>query len=154
PSESAHRPAALPRPEPLLLCGRLAAAAQAALCVCVGLLALPEAARAAPSRASVLLTECRSRASLRASLVAYADSILPPARAAAGEAFWFAGRSYARASLRDSAIACFRRAVAARGEEEERCDLADALMIRRAAGDIEAALALFAAPPGQPEGAA
>jgi len=43
------------------------------------LAALPPAAHAGepPSRASILMTACPSRASLRASLIAYADSILP-----------------------------------------------------------------------------
>ena len=118
------------------------------------LAALPPAAHAGepPSRASILMTACPSRASLRASLIAYADSILPAEPAIAGEAYFFAGQSYVRASLPDSAIACFERAVAARGEEEERFALADALLMRRGEGDIETVIALIESAPGQPTG--
>jgi hypothetical protein len=85
----------------------------------------------------VLLTLCPSRASLRASLLFYADSIQSSQAAYAGEALTYAGQSYDRASLRDSAIACYRRAVATRGGDDERLALADDLLIRRGEGDVE-----------------
>jgi hypothetical protein len=111
--------------------------------VALGLLAAtlavtPPAARAgtAPSRSQVLLTLCPSRESLRASLLYYADSIQAVRPAYAGEGLTLAGQSYARASMNDSAIVCFRRAVATRGEDDEAMALADALLMRRGEGDL------------------
>lgn len=115
------------------------------LLVWAGLAAVPLAAHAgtAPSRSQVLLTLCPSRASLRVSLIGYADSIQPTRPEYAGEALAFAGQSYGRASLPDSAIACFQRAVATRGGDDERFGLADALLLRRREGDLEGAIAVI-----------
>jgi len=110
-----------------------------------GLATGPFAAHAgtAPSRSQVLLTLCPSRTSLRASLVGYADSIQSTGPEYAGEALAFAGQSYGRASLPDSAIACFQRAVATRGGDDERFGLADALLLRGQEGDLETAIAVI-----------
>lgn len=110
-----------------------------------GLATGPFAAHAgtAPSRSQVLLTLCPSRTSLRASLVGYADSIQSTGPEYAGEALAFAGQSYGRASLLDSAIACFQRAVATRGGDDERFGLADALLLRGQEGDLETAIAVI-----------
>jgi len=122
--------------------GRTAGAAL--LFAWAGLAAVSPAAHAgtAPSRSQVLLTLCPSRASLRASLLAYADSVQPTLPPYAGEALTFVGQSYGRASLPDSAIACFRRAVATRGGDDERFGLSDALIRRGREGDLEAAIAV------------
>jgi hypothetical protein len=96
-----------------------------------------------PSRSQVLLTMCPSRESLRASLLDYADSIQASKPPYAGEGLTFAGHSYARASMRDSAILCFRRAVATRGDDDEATALADELFMRRAPGDLEAVTAFL-----------
>lgn len=111
---------------------------------CSTLALLPHASGAvAPSRSQVLLTLCPSRTSLRASLLFYADSIQAKQPPYAGEALTYAGQSYDRASLRDSAIACFRRAVATRGGDDERLALVDDLLIRREEGDLEAGIQLL-----------
>ena len=124
-----------------------ARAGGSALVLCgLALAAMPYAAHAgtAPSRSRVLLTLCPSRESLRASLLDYADSVRASQPPYAGEALHYAGVSYARASLPDSAIACFLRAVAARRGDEERLALADALLLRGREGDLEATNALLA----------
>jgi len=95
----------------------------------------------APSRPQVLLTECPSRETLRAGLLHYADSVRVTEPLNAGEALYLAGTSFARAGLRDSAIRCFERADSARGGDEERLALADALLLRRREGDLEAVIA-------------
>jgi len=112
--------------------------------LCAALLALPHAARAvAPSRSQLLLTLCPSRTSLRASLLTYADSIQGKQPVLAGEALTYAAQSYDRASLRDSAIACFQRALTARGGDDERLGLADDLLFRHNEGDLEAAIGIL-----------
>jgi pimeloyl-ACP methyl ester carboxylesterase len=119
---------------------RPARARVACLLFSAAFFALPHVAFAvAPSRSQVLLTICPSRTSLRASLRFYADSIQASQAAYAGEALTYAGQSYDRASLRDSAIACYRRAVDARGGDDERLALVDDLLIRRGPGDLETA---------------
>ena len=124
---------------------RRARTAGAALLLVAALAAAPPAARAgtAPSRSQVLLTMCPSRVSLRASLMTYADSIQPTLPEYAGEALTFAAQSYGRASMPDSAIACFQRAVATRGGDDERFGLADALLLRGEPGDLENAIAVI-----------
>ena len=115
----------------------------------LAVLPAPGRAGTAPSRPQILLMECPTRASLRASLFAYADSIAPHQPAYAGQALYFAGLSYARASERDSAIACFGRANKLRGDEPERLALVDALLLRLGDGDLDAALALLEAATAQ-----
>lgn len=117
------------------------------LLAALALAALPASGRAgtAPSRPQILLTERPSRAALRAALFAYADSIAPHQPPYAGQALYYAGVSFGRAAERDSAIECFRRADRLRGDNEERLALADGLLLRRADGDLDAALALLEA---------
>ena len=118
---------------------------RSALLLALALSMLPAIAGAgtAPSRTQILLTQCPSRESLRASLIAYADSIQPSQPPNAGLAMFYAGVSYSRASLRDSAIACFERAVSTQGGDEERLALVDGLLMRRREGDLDAALAIL-----------
>jgi tetratricopeptide (TPR) repeat protein len=120
----------------------LAAGGAAIVLVCA---ALTPGARAgtAPSRSQVLLLMSPSRPSLRAGLLAYADSIRPRQPVYAGEGLYYAGVSYRRASLQDSAIACLRRSVELRGADEERLALADAQLFRRGPGDLEEAIAML-----------
>jgi tetratricopeptide (TPR) repeat protein len=105
--------------------------------------ASPLRAGTPPTSAEVLLTECPSRASLRASLLDQARAAEAKDPLGAGEAAFYAGTSYERATLPDSAILCYQRAVASRAGTEERLALADALLGRGAAGDLEAARALL-----------
>ena len=127
---------------------RLPSRAACVWVVALALCALPPLAGAgtAPSRTTILLTECPSRESLRARLLAYADSVLPYSPPSAAEALFYAGQSYARASVRDSAIACFRRSVSAEPTQDARLALADALLRHRSEGDLEAAIEVLEAP--------
>ncbi|HEY2954661.1 MAG TPA: hypothetical protein VGK89_05385 [Candidatus Eisenbacteria bacterium] len=111
--------------------------------VALAALSRAPAAGAQPSRAEVLLTRCPSRETLRASLLRYADSARVADPAGAGEALYLAGASCLRASLRDSAIECFRRADSLRHDPEDRLSLVDALLLRQGPGDLEAATALL-----------
>ncbi|MBI5711410.1 MAG: hypothetical protein HZC42_14085 [Candidatus Eisenbacteria bacterium] len=105
------------------------------------------------SRARVLLTVADSPAALRAGLLAIADSIEAADRYGAGEAHYFAGLSYDRAALPESALACYRRAVMLRGGNEELFALSDLLLRRRDAGDVAEALRwLEPALAGSPDG--
>ncbi len=103
----------------------------------------PLVAGGPPTRSQVLLTESPSRESLRASLLDHARGVATVEPASAGEAFFYAGLSYDRAGHADSAIACYRSAIALRGGIEERVALADALLRRRAEGDLEHTRALL-----------
>lgn len=60
-----------------------------------------------------------------------------------GEAFYYAGMSYQRAGLADSAIACYERAVELRGDNDELEAYADASCLRGAAGDPERAIGVL-----------
>lgn len=91
-------------------------------------------------RQLALLTEARSHADLRAKMIAYADSFRTTDRNGAGEAKLFAGESYARDAMRDSAIVQFRDALELRGSYEELLALADALLARRTGGDVQEAI--------------
>ena len=109
------------------------------------------------SRAQVLLTAASPSAALRASLLAYADSAEGADRYGAGEARYFAGMSYDRAALPESALACYRAAVELRGARQELFALADLLLLRREAGDVAEALrrlepALASSPADDPAG--
>ncbi|MEO7867038.1 MAG: hypothetical protein ABIU54_05290, partial [Candidatus Eisenbacteria bacterium] len=80
------------------------------------------------TRPQVLLWDASGTIELRRSLRAFADSAAagdPHDRLDAGEALTFLGSSYEREGSLDSAAACFRRAVAIRGDRPERLSLAD-----------------------------
>ncbi len=111
----------------------------------LALLAAIATARAGlpPTRTQVLLTECPSRASLRSSLLDHARRTGAATPLSAGEALYFAGSSFERAGRADSAIACYRGAIAMRGNAPERIALADLLLRRGRDDDRAAARALL-----------
>jgi len=95
---------------------------------------------AAPSRAArepldVLLEASASGAELRPRLLAFADSVAAADAVRASQAIAWAGLSYARDGVPDSAISCYERAVALDPGEPRRVELASALLMRLAAGD-------------------
>jgi hypothetical protein len=112
-----------------------------------GLLAVVAAAWAAWPNGPLetVLAQAASPAELRSRLMSFAAGAEKTDPAAAGEAWYDAGRSYSRASLRDSAIACWRRSLVLRKENQDRYALADALIQRRSAGDLDEANTLLQA---------
>jgi pimeloyl-ACP methyl ester carboxylesterase len=102
-----------------------------------------------------MLGAAPSPPALRATLMAYADSARATNRNGAGEALYLAGTSFDRGSQRDSAIVLYRMASDLRGGNEEGGALIDALLARRAEGDIPDALSrattLEAARSGDPQ---
>ena len=86
-----------------------------------------------------ILSQASSSADLRARLRAHAVQVQKTDAIGGGEAWYDAGRSYARSSMRDSAIACWRRSLALRKSYEDRRALADALIQRRGEGDLDEA---------------
>ena len=106
-------------------------------------------------RVTALLGAAPSPPVLRAMLMAYADSARATDRNGAGEALYLAGTSFDRGSRRDSAIVLYRMASDLRGGNQEGGALIDALLARRAEGDIPDALAraktLEAARSGDPQ---
>uniref|UniRef100_A0A832I5C9 Alpha/beta fold hydrolase n=1 Tax=Eiseniibacteriota bacterium TaxID=2212470 RepID=A0A832I5C9_UNCEI len=105
----------------------------------------PADAQRLRSRTQWLLDEAPSPEALHARLAALADSVGPRGAADAGEAYHYIGQSWERAGALDSAIACYRRAAALRGNAEDRLALADVLLARRAPGDAVEAERLMAA---------
>ncbi|HVQ25953.1 MAG TPA: hypothetical protein VMV01_12285, partial [Planctomycetota bacterium] len=107
----------------------------------MGLLASTAAAWAAwpDGPVETLISQASSPTELRSRLTSQATRLEKSDPAGAGEAWYHAGRSYARASLRDSAIACWRKSLALRKENQDRHALADALIQRRASGDLDEA---------------
>lgn len=99
--------------------------------------AVPARAALPRSRAQTLLLSSPTPAALRASLIAYADSVAATDRYGAGEARYFAGMSFGRAGAADSAIVCYEQAQSLRGGREEALALADALITRRGPGDLD-----------------
>src|SRR5262245_32074605 len=105
-----------------------------AVCLCMR----PSLSRASEA-VEALLFQAQDSA-LRARLLDHArqanDSL------ARGEAWYYAGLSYQRAGIPDSAIRCFERAVAFRGGGPELDGLSDALTLRGASGDAARAIEL------------
>lgn len=95
------------------------------------------------SPARALLAEATAPADLRARLLAHAEARLATDRAGAGEAWNYSGWSHWRGGQPDSAILAWRRALELRGDPQDRYDLADALLERRAPGDIDEAVAML-----------
>jgi hypothetical protein len=109
--------------------------------ITVLLLATSAGAQLPQSPTQHLLLEGKTPDDLRARLFAFAESPAGARAEDAGEALYYAGASFERAGLLDSAIATYRRAVQVRGRDDERLALADALLLRREPGDIDSALA-------------
>ncbi len=101
----------------------------------LALLAMPSPAKGDRplTRPQILLLEASSPQDLRRSLRAFADSAAggdASVRIEAGEAALLLGNSYAREASLDSAVSCYRRAVALRGDRRERMALVDLLLTR------------------------
>lgn len=125
---------------------RAALAAHAALwTLALGLAAAsPLRAELPKTPVRAVLVDAKTPEELRARLRARAASVGDD-RDAAGEAWSFAGQSHDHSSEPDSAIACFRRASQSRGIDEDVLRLADALLKRRAEGDVAEARAVLEA---------
>jgi len=108
--------------------------------------AFPALAEPPATRARALLTLADAPASLRAQLLAYADSAGDAGdHVGAGEALGYAGTSFQREGRLDSAIVCHRRAFDLLGSEEPLLALVDQLLLRRGAGDAAEAIRLLTA---------
>ena len=90
-----------------------------------------------------LLLAGRNPADLRARLLSHADSVRADG-IDAGEAWYHAGLSWARAGSGDSALAAFARARAVRGNIEESLAAVDVLLARGAGPDLDSASSLLA----------
>jgi tetratricopeptide (TPR) repeat protein len=108
--------------------------------------ALPALAEPPATRARILLTLADDPVSLRARLLAFADSAGAAGdHLGAGEALGYAGTSFQREGRLDSAIVCHRRAFQLLGSEQAMLALVDQLLLRRAAGDASEAIRLLTA---------
>ncbi len=102
--------------------------------------AAPALADVPPPRIAAILDAGSSGAALRARLMAFADSAAAAhAPALEGEALSYAGQSYQRAGLVDSAIICHRRAFDALLTSDELLALVDELLYRRTPADLREA---------------
>ncbi|HEY3215914.1 MAG TPA: hypothetical protein VGK93_05435 [Candidatus Eisenbacteria bacterium] len=117
--------------------------------VCLWLLTLalgnPGTARASEP-VDRLLIEAATPEALRARLLSHAAAVPDSGRVEKGEAWYYAGLSYDRDGLVDSAIVCYQQAYDQRGETGERDALVDALLLRDGPGDPARALALLRRP--------
>jgi alpha-beta hydrolase superfamily lysophospholipase len=116
----------------------------------VAALFTPLAAQPPETETQKLLMEPATPAQLRAVLLAESARLESTDRATAGEHQFWAGRSYDRGGMADSAIVRYRRAVELRGDIEDRIALADALLTRRGNGDIAAAREVLDRAPSPP----
>ena len=108
------------------------------------LCAHPALAEPPATRARLLLTLADSPVSLRAQLLAYADSAADAGdHVGAGEALGYAATSFQREGRLDSAIVCHRRAFDLLGSDEPLLALADQLLLRHGAGDAGEAIRLL-----------
>src|SRR5437016_2126440 len=110
-------------------------------------LALPLVLRAAPTAAPVsvdqILMQAPSPSDLRARQLRNAIQAAARRPADAGESFYYRGLSFERDGLADSAIACYRRALALRGADEERLALVDVLTRLRDPASLSEAVTLL-----------
>lgn len=84
-----------------------------------------------------LLAAADSSEDLRARLFAFADSAERVGDwFQTGAAWYYAGLSFDRGGVGDSAVACYERAASVRGAGEERLALASALLRRQGPGDV------------------
>jgi hypothetical protein len=104
-------------------------------------LAVAAPAQHASTRARALLLQAETPTELRSLLLTYADSAAAWGdRAGSGEALYYAGLSYQRAGLLDSAIACHRLAFERADTDRELLELVDQLLLRRHTGDLVEAI--------------
>jgi tetratricopeptide (TPR) repeat protein len=90
--------------------------------------------------AQAILSHADTPAHLRERLDSLASALAASDPALAGEARYYLGSSYMRASQFDSAIVAFEAALKLRGDRQELLGLADASFLRGRPGDAEAAL--------------
>ena len=123
------------------------AAWRTACALAVALLAPATPARAAfpASPTHAVLTTSSTSAELRARLDSLARALTASDPSEAGGAWYYLGSSADRSGMRDSALAAYERALALRGNREERLAAVDLRLRREAPGDARAALALLAA---------
>jgi dienelactone hydrolase len=95
------------------------------------------------SPTTAVLYSSGTQARLRARLDSLARAIGPTAPAEAGQALHYRGESFERGGQRDSAIACYQRALELRGDHEDRLSLADALLRRHRGRDASTALGVL-----------
>jgi hypothetical protein len=136
--------------------GAAGRAALIAPVVVLGCALLMAAAWAQPhvERPDELLSEARSATAVRAALIAHARSVRKASPPEAADALLYAGESFERSSLPDSAAICYREAAALRGSNVAPLALADLLMLRARAADLlEAYRVVGAMVAGTPVGA-
>jgi dienelactone hydrolase len=95
------------------------------------------------TRPHEILDESRSHAALRATLLAYADSVSESERGNASDAYGYAGESYLRHALLDSAIIRFEQAYAVQRGPDQAVALIDALLMREDRDDADRARAML-----------
>ena len=110
-----------------------------------GVASCPAGGFAAPS-IQTLLWEATSPREVRARLLAHASALPDSSREEQGTAFYYAGLSFERDGVADSAIACYEQAFQRRGQPAERDALVDALLLRSRPGDATRALASLRGP--------
>jgi len=106
----------------------------------IGGVLLAAASAGAASRIDDMVATARTPAALRATLLDFARSAPDSATADKGAALLHAGWSYQESGRADSALVCYERAVAVRGNREDRDAFVDALFDRAHAGDAARAL--------------
>ena len=119
------------------------AAWRTACALAVALLAPATPARAAfpASPTHAVLTTSSTSAELRARLDSLARALTASDPSEAGGAWYYLGSSADRSGMRDSALAAYERALALRGNREERLAAVDLRLRREAPGDARAATA-------------
>jgi hypothetical protein len=91
----------------------------------------------------MILRQARTPGELRAKLLEFAKTREKDNAIGSGEAWFFRGNSFSRASQPDSAIECWRHAMTLRGALEDREALSEGLLARNGPGDADRTLALL-----------
>jgi hypothetical protein len=98
--------------------------------------ALPAAGQPQVERPDAILSEARSAPGARAALMAHARAVQRKVPAEAADALLYAGESFERSGLPDSAALCYRGAAALRATAMEPLALVDVLVQRARAKDL------------------
>lgn len=106
-------------------------------------LSTPTGAQPHVERPYQILDEARSNGGLRASLLAYADSVGASERGNASDALLYVAESYLYEGKLDSAITAFERAYERQAGEKQAVPLVDALLLRAGRGDQKRAGAIL-----------
>jgi dienelactone hydrolase len=97
------------------------------------------------SPTTAVLYSSATQVQLRARLDSLTRALATTTPIEAGLALHYRGESFERGGQRDSAIACYQRALDLRGDHEDRLSLADALMRRHRGRDATTALGVLKA---------